>query len=138
MRRYLNRFCIAPRSKGLAYGLSGSIVQPFVEREAIQPVHPAGHSTKQIREANVGVSRSKDRKVEKHASHADCINPDRSRRPVVAGESFHPHGRKHQVDLERGRCRWRGVVAPQRIWIVPLTPANPRWVTSKQAGFSPH
>jgi len=85
----------------------------------------------------VGVSRSEDRKVEKHASHADSINPDRSRRPVMAGESFHSHGRKHQVDLERGRCHLCGVVAPQRIWIVPLTLADPRWVTSKRAGFSP-
>ena len=81
------------------------------------------------------VFRSKDRKVKKHASHADSINPDRSWRSVVAGESFHPHGRQYQVDLERSRRHWRGVVALECIWIVPFPLANPRWVTSKQTRF---
>jgi len=44
----------------------------------------------------------------------------------VAGESFHPYGGQHQIDLERGRRYLRGVVAPQCIRIVPLSLANPR------------
>ena len=50
----------------------------------------------------------------------------------MACESFHSHGRKHQVDLERRRGHRRGVVALECFWLVPLPLANPRWVTSKQ------
>ena len=81
------------------------------------------------------VSRSKDRKVKKYASPSDFVNPNRCRRPLVAGESFHPHGRQHQVYLERGRRDWSGVVAPQRIRTVPLTLANPCWLNSEHAGY---
>lgn len=51
----------------------------------------------------------------------------------MAGESVHPHGRQHQVDLERCRGDWRGVVAPQCFWIVPLALSHPRRI-AKQLG----
>ena len=72
----------------------------------------------------------------KYASHSNPFDPDRSGRPSLAGESFHPHGGQHQVNLERRRSHWRGVVAPERIWTVSFTLANTRWVTKKQAKFA--
>jgi hypothetical protein len=53
----------------------------------------------------------------------------------VAGESIHSHGRKYQVDLEWGRRNLRSVVAPECIWALSLSAANPRGVTTKQAGL---
>src|SRR5208337_3892056 len=50
-----------------------------------------------------------ERKKE-YASHANSISPDRGGRPPMVGESFHPHARQYQVDLERGRGHCRGVV----------------------------
>ena len=69
-------------------------------------------------------------KGKKHASRSDSIDPDRRGRPVVAGESLHPHGRQHQVHLERSRGHRRGVVAPRRIRIVPLPLAYPRRIVN--------
>jgi len=89
--------------------------------EAIQHVGPAGKCLAAWTERYKG-----------HASPLDSVNSDRYWRPSVAGESFHPHGRQYQVDLEcRGR-HWRRVVAPRRIWIIPLPLAYPRRVTSTQ------
>ena len=78
-----------------------------------------------IRGARVVVSRSKDRKVEKYASHANSLSPDRGGRPPVAGESFHPHGRKHQVDPQRGCGHLRGVVAPKCVWTISFSLPDP-------------
>src|SRR5580700_697796 len=98
--------------------------------ELVQHVFPIQAELAAIRGAALDVSRSKDRKVKKHASHSDSTNPDRRGCPPVAGESFHPHGRKYQVDLECGGSHRSCVVAPQRIWTVPLPLANPRWLAS--------
>ena len=43
----------------------------------------------------------------------------------MVGEPLHPHGGKHQVNLERSGGDCSGVVASQRIWIDPLTFPNP-------------
>ena len=77
-----------------------------------------------------GVSRNTDRKVKKHASHSNSIDPDRRGCLAMARESFHSHGEQHQVHLERrrrDRCR---LVAPRRVRIVPLTLAHTRGITS--------
>ena len=98
--------------------------------ETIQRVpHETEHAA--ILGARAEASRSKDRKVRKYASPSDSINPDRRWCPFVAGESFHPHGRQHQVDLERSRGHRRGVVAPECIWTVSFPLANPRWVKNE-------
>lgn len=89
----------------------------------------------EVSRAKVEVSGSKNRKVKNYASPSDFTNANRSWSPPVVGESFHPHGRQHQVDLERRRRHWRGVVAPRRFWVVPLPLAYPHRLTSKQAGF---
>jgi len=114
--------------------LSGSIVQPPLNRSDSTRLP---HQTEQgaIRSAWAEVSCSKDRKVKKYASPSDSTDSHRRWGAAVAGKSFHPHGTKHQLDLERSRCHWGGFVASQRIWIVPLPLANPRWVTSKQTRF---
>ena len=70
------------------------------------------------------VSGSEDRKVEKNASPSDSTNANRRGRPVVAGESLHPHGRQHQVDFERSRGYRRGAVASRHIWALPLSLAD--------------
>ena len=80
------------------------------------------------------VSRSKDRKVEKNASPSDSTNANRRGRPPVAGESLHPHGRQHQVHLERSRGYRRGAVATRRIWAVPLPLAYPRRIVNAAEG----
>jgi len=82
----------------------------------------------------VEVSRSKDRKVEKNASPSDSTNANRRGRPPVAGESLHPHGRQHQVHLERSRGYRRGAVATRRIWAVPLPLAYPRRIVNAAEG----
>lgn len=84
-----------------------------------------------IRGAGVEVSCSKDRKVKKYASHSNSISPDRSGRPPMVGESFHPHGRQYQVDLERSRRHLRGVVAPECIWTISFPLAYPRWLINE-------
>jgi len=59
-------------------------------------------------------------KGKKYASHSNSIGPDRRGRAALAGESFHPHGVEHQINLERCGGDLRGLVAPQRLWIVPF------------------
>jgi hypothetical protein len=51
----------------------------------------------------------------------------------VACEPFYPHGGQHQIDLERSRGDWSGVVAPQRFWIVPLHFANSGWLMNERS-----
>ena len=46
------------------------------------------------------------------------VDPDRSWRSAVAGESLYPNGRKHQVHFERRRSHRCSVVALERIWTV--------------------
>ena len=48
----------------------------------------------------------------------------------MACESFHPHGRQHQVDLERRCGDWRGVVAVECIWTISFSLANSSWLTN--------
>ena len=46
----------------------------------------------------------------------------------MAGESLHPHGGKHQVDLERRRRNRRRVLAPECIWTDSLPLEDTRWI----------
>jgi hypothetical protein len=46
----------------------------------------------------------------------------------VAGESLHPHGGKHQVDLERRRRNRSRVLAPECIWTNSFPLADTRWI----------
>jgi hypothetical protein len=48
----------------------------------------------------------------------------------MACESFHSHGRQHQVDLERRCGDWRGVVAVECIWTISFSLANSSWLTN--------
>jgi hypothetical protein len=51
----------------------------------------------------------------------------------VVGESFHPDGRKYQVDLERGRGHCRGAMAAECIWTISFALAYPRWLRNELA-----
>ena len=46
----------------------------------------------------------------------------------MAGESLHPHGGKHQVDLERRRRNRGRVLAPECIWTNSFPLADTRWI----------
>jgi hypothetical protein len=83
-----------------------------------------------ILEPGVEVSCSVDRKVKSYASYSNFYSPDRRGRPALASESFHPHGRQYQVDLERTRSYLRRALAPQRIWSVPLPLSYSRRMTN--------
>src|SRR6266404_317979 len=63
-----------------------------------------------------------------YASHSNSISPDRSGRPTVAGEPFHPHGRQYQVDLERSRGHCGGGVALECVWTISFSLAYPCWL----------
>jgi hypothetical protein len=78
----------------------------------------------------VEVFRNADRKVKSYASHSSFHSPDRGGRPPVVGESFHPHGRQYQINLERSRGYLRRPLAPQCIWIVSFPLEYPRWIAS--------
>jgi len=80
----------------------------------------------------VEVSRNADRKVKSYASHSSFHSLDRSGCPLVVGESFHPHGRQYQINLERSRGHLRRPLAAQCIWIVPFPLEYPRWIASAQ------
>ena len=63
-----------------------------------------------------------------HAFNQPCSSPDRGRRPFVAGESLHSHGRKHQVHLERRGGHSCCVLAPECIWTDSFSLTHTRWV----------
>ena len=62
-----------------------------------------------------------------HAFNSARRSAGRRWRFVMAGESLHSHGRKHQVDLERRRCHLLGFVASECIRTFSFSPTNPRW-----------
>jgi hypothetical protein len=72
---------------------------------------------------------------ENHAFASNHIDPDRRGRPVVVGESVYSHGRKHQVDLERGGSNFRGVVAPECVWTISFSCAHPCWVMRRESRY---
>src|ERR1700730_4504962 len=76
-----------------------------------------------------GVCVRKRRRID-HAFNSTGRGSGSSWRSAVAGESLHPHGRKHQVDLERGRRHRCGVLAPECIWTVSFPLTDTRWVSS--------
>jgi hypothetical protein len=84
------------------------------------------------------VSLRRDRKVKKHASPSNTLNPNRGWSLAVACEPFYPDGRQYQIDLERSRGDWSGVVAPQRFWIVPFHLANSGWLRNEQNKCATH
>ena len=67
-----------------------------------------------------------------HAFSSSIVHLDRRRDSPMADQSVHPNGKFHQVDLERSRRHWRGVVAPQCIWITPLNLPSARRIATPE------
>jgi hypothetical protein len=48
----------------------------------------------------------------------------------LAGESLHPDGSVHQVDLEWRRGHRGGFVAPKCFWTLSFVIPDPRWIAA--------
>ena len=55
-----------------------------------------------------------------HAVTSSCADLDRCWGSSVAGESFHPHGGFHQINLERSGSHSRCAVAAEYLWAVAV------------------